>query len=79
MGDEMDKKYIKTFALALICVYLLTACTTLRHSKHMQIDGDKISYAAIGEGPVTIVLESGLGDGMESWDGIMDEMTCVSY
>ncbi|MES9991256.1 MAG: alpha/beta hydrolase [Candidatus Thiodiazotropha sp.] len=74
----MDNKTIKAFALALICTCLLTACTNLRHGKQMQIDGERISYAAIGEGPVTIVLESGLGDGMESWDGIMDEVSKIS-
>lgn len=75
---EMLVRILNGFAIAVICACLLTACTTLRNAKHQQIEGARIGYAAMGEGPVTIVLEAGLGDGMASWDGIIDELSRIS-
>ncbi|MEW8029970.1 MAG: alpha/beta fold hydrolase [Candidatus Thiodiazotropha sp.] len=74
----MSIRSFKCLAILMICGYLLTACTTLRHSKRVEIEGMPVGYAAVGEGEVTIVLESGLGDGMASWDGILDELSQIS-
>ena len=74
----MSVRLIKGFVMALVCVCLLTACTTLRNVKHQQLEGTRIGYASLSEGPVTIVLEAGLGDGMASWDGVMDELSEVT-
>lgn len=64
--------------LVMICTYLLIACTSPCHTKRLEIDGAQVGYAALGEGPVTIVLEAGLGDDMASWDGIIDELSTIS-
>ncbi len=77
-GEAMYIRLVKGFTTAVICVSLLTACTTLRHAHLQQIGDSRIGYASIGEGPVTIVLEAGLGDGMASWNGIMDELSEIS-
>ncbi|MFI0459781.1 MAG: hypothetical protein ACH254_19525, partial [Candidatus Thiodiazotropha endolucinida] len=67
----MKIRFLKGLAVVVIGGYLLTACTTLRHSERVELEGSAVGYASVGEGDVTIVLESGLGDGMTSWDGIM--------
>ncbi|PVV13547.1 MAG: hypothetical protein B6D77_04260 [gamma proteobacterium symbiont of Ctena orbiculata] len=74
----MTVRLLNGFVMALICVCLLTACTTLRNVKHQPIEGTRIGYASLGQGPATIVLEAGLGDGMASWDGIMDELSEIT-
>ncbi|MES9975146.1 MAG: alpha/beta hydrolase, partial [Candidatus Thiodiazotropha sp.] len=74
----MKIRFLKGLAVVVIGGCLLTACTTLRHSERIEMEGGSVGYASVGEGDVTIVLESGLGDGMTSWDGIMDELTQIS-
>jgi pimeloyl-ACP methyl ester carboxylesterase len=66
------------FAMALLCATLTSACTTMRHADRQQLDDTQIGYAALGEGPLTIVLEAGLGDGMASWDGIINDLSEIS-
>ncbi|MEW8506096.1 MAG: alpha/beta fold hydrolase [Candidatus Thiodiazotropha sp.] len=74
----MNMRFLKTVAMAMLCGSLLGACTTMRHAEQQQLGDGRIGYAAIGEGRLTIVLEAGLGDGMASWDGIMDELSEIS-
>ncbi|MES9828030.1 MAG: alpha/beta hydrolase [Candidatus Thiodiazotropha sp.] len=74
----MKIRFLKGLAVVVIGGCLLTACTTLHHSERIEMEGDSVGYASVGEGDVTIVLESGLGDGMTSWDGIMDELARIS-
>ncbi|MES9988852.1 MAG: alpha/beta hydrolase [Candidatus Thiodiazotropha endolucinida] len=74
----MKIRLLKDLAVVVISGCLLTACTTLRHSERVELEGSAVGYASVGEGDVTIVLESGLGDGMTSWDGIMDELAQIS-
>jgi pimeloyl-ACP methyl ester carboxylesterase len=65
--------YIRFIVVTLVSV-LVCSCATLRNSKTIVLEGEKFSYAVAGNGPVTIVLEAGLGDGMDSWAGIFDEL-----
>lgn len=69
---------LKSMMILLVCSCLVTACTTLRHSQRIEIDNGQIAYASLGEGPLTIVLEAGLGDGMGSWDGIFEELSSIT-
>ncbi|MCU7829791.1 MAG: alpha/beta hydrolase [Candidatus Thiodiazotropha sp. (ex Myrtea sp. 'scaly one' KF741663)] len=71
-------RLLKSMMILLVCSCLVTACTTLRHSQRMEIDNGQIAYATLGEGPLTIVLEAGLGDGMGSWDGIFEELSSIT-
>lgn len=34
------------------------------------VDGRRINYVVAGQGPVTVVLEAGLGDNLASWEGL---------
>lgn len=69
---------LKNIFSLLVCCFLVTSCTTLRHSKTVKIDNERVAYATLGEGPLTIVLEAGLGDGMGSWDGIFEELSSIT-
>jgi pimeloyl-ACP methyl ester carboxylesterase len=68
----------KWLVLLLISGFLLVACSTLQNSQRIEVADGEMAYASLGEGPVTIVLESGLGDGMESWDGIFEPLSEIS-
>lgn len=68
----------KGLVLVLISGFLLVACSTLQNSQRIAVADGEMAYATLGEGPVTIVLESGLGDGMESWDGIFEPLSEIS-
>jgi pimeloyl-ACP methyl ester carboxylesterase len=68
----------KWIAVLLICGLMLGACATLQNSQRIAVADGEVGYASLGEGPVTIVLESGLGDGMESWDGIFEPLSEIS-
>jgi pimeloyl-ACP methyl ester carboxylesterase len=78
MDKEERMKSGKWFLLWLICGLLLGACSTLQHSQRVEVADGELTYASLGEGPVTIVLESGLGDGMQSWDGIFEPLSEIS-
>jgi pimeloyl-ACP methyl ester carboxylesterase len=69
----------KWIVLLLISGFLLAACSTLqKNSQRLEVADGEMAYASLGEGPVTIVLESGLGDVMESWDGIFEPLSEIS-
>ncbi len=68
---------IRVLALIIGCV-LLGSCATVRHSKTANIGDSNIIYADLGDGPLTIVLEAGLGDGMEVWESTFKDMSLIS-
>ncbi|MCU7918961.1 MAG: alpha/beta hydrolase [Candidatus Thiodiazotropha sp. (ex Epidulcina cf. delphinae)] len=71
-------RILKNIFSLLVCCFLVTSCATLRHSKTVKIGNDKVAYATLGEGPLTIVLEAGLGDGMGSWEGIFEALSSIT-
>jgi pimeloyl-ACP methyl ester carboxylesterase len=74
----MNMLFMKGMVLVIISAALLMACTTPSHAERLVMDDVQVGYASLGEGAVTIVLEAGLGDGMETWDGIIDELSATA-
>ncbi|MCU7930538.1 MAG: alpha/beta hydrolase [Candidatus Thiodiazotropha sp. (ex Codakia rugifera)] len=71
-------RILKNVFSLLVCCFLVISCTTLRHSKTVKVNNERVAYATLGEGPLTIVLEAGLGDGMGSWDGIFEALSSIT-
>ena len=40
----------------------------------IRIDGRNVVYARAGSGDVPVIFEAGLGDGLESWDPIFEDV-----
>lgn len=56
----------------------MTGCSTLPHTKQIETeDGSYTYYLSSGKSP-TVVLESGLGDDMTSWEPIITELESFS-
>ncbi len=59
----------------LSLVVFLSGCATLSPKFVTEIQNSRIDYAMAGEGPVTVVFESGLGDGMDTWEPVFDQVS----
>lgn len=51
----------------LVVANLLGACSTLPPAERVTTSDAKHTYTMAGEGSPTVILESGLGDGQDSW------------
>jgi pimeloyl-ACP methyl ester carboxylesterase len=61
--------------LILVVIICLTGCSTLPRSERVTNTNGSYSYVLQGTGVPTVILESGLGDGRESWSPIFDEIS----
>jgi pimeloyl-ACP methyl ester carboxylesterase len=61
--------------LIFVVIIYLTGCSTLPRSEQVTTPNGSHSYVIQGTGIPTVVLESGLGDGKESWSPIFDEIS----
>ncbi len=59
----------------LILFVLLSGCATLSPRFVAELQGNRVTYAMAGEGSVTVVFESGLGDGMATWQPVFDPIS----
>ncbi|GAB4235513.1 MAG: alpha/beta hydrolase [Ekhidna sp.] len=62
---------MKKLFLVLI---VLSSCLSLKQNT-VSIDNDTYQYVLEGQGHFTIILESGLGDDMNTWDPIYNRLT----
>ncbi len=53
----------------------LSGCATLSPKSETELRGRRTAYALAGEGTITVVFESGLGDGMDSWEPVFDSVS----
>ena len=53
----------------VLCVCLF-GCATLTPKFETALQSKRVAYAMAGQGSVTVVLESGLGDGMDTWEPV---------
>lgn len=70
-GETMKLKRIAPI-LAIAC---LTGCSTLPPAQHTTTPEATHSYVLSGTGSPTVILESGLGDGKESWTPVYDQLS----
>ena len=64
-------------SVKLLCAVaaLLSGCSTLPQSSHLEHAGATVSYAAhSGSSPATVVFQSGLGDGMAVWAAVLQNL-----
>lgn len=61
----MNPKYLR-FAL-MIAVVFLAGCSSMPGAKRVTTPDARHTYMLSGSGAPTVILESGLGDGKESW------------
>lgn len=59
----------------LILFVFLSGCATLSPKFEAALQGNSVAYARAGEGSVAVVFESGLGDGMDSWEPVFDPIS----
>ena len=59
----------------LILFVFLAGCATLSPKVETELQNNRITYAVAGEGSVTVVFESGLGDGMDAWEPVFDPIS----
>ncbi len=62
----------------LFLLVVLSGCATLSPKFETEHQGRRVAYAMAGEGSVTVVFESGLGDGMDTWEPIFDPISSVA-
>lgn len=64
-----DEKPNRMRAVMIIAISTLafSGCATLPQSNTISTASGRYSYVASGHGKPAVVLESGLGDGMQSW------------
>ncbi len=62
----------------LVTLVLLSGCATLASKLETELGNDRMANALAGEGPVTVVFESGLGDGMDTWEPVFDPISSVA-
>ena len=56
-----------------ICIFLfLASCSTLPNTKQIETKHGEYSYHISGKGDFTVVLESGMGDDMTSWEPVLN-------
>lgn len=61
-------------ALALLVLVAPAACSTRLTPTIAQVSGRSVEIVESGEGTVTVVFESGLGDDWEPWDEVASEV-----
>ncbi len=76
-GKCHKRNNLGVLSLMLGC-FLLSSCVTLLNSETVDVGDTEFVYATLGQGPLTLVLESGLGDGMDSWESIFEEISLIS-
>jgi pimeloyl-ACP methyl ester carboxylesterase len=59
----------------LILFLFLSGCATLSPKFVTELQSHRVTYALAGEGSVTVVFESGLGDGMDKWEPVFDPIS----
>ncbi len=62
-------------AAAALSLFVLAGCATVAASGAQSSGGAKMGYALSGKGSPTVVFEAGLGDGKESWAGILESIS----
>jgi pimeloyl-ACP methyl ester carboxylesterase len=61
--------------IVAIAALLLSACQTLPGARSETINGATVQFMTRGHAGPTVVLESGLGDGMEVWAKVVPEVS----
>lgn len=61
-----------------ISVVCIAGCSTMPGSQHISTPDVRHTYVLAGNGAPTVILESGLGDGKESWAAVYDEIAGLS-
>lgn len=67
-----------TNALAVMLVLALSACAGLPQSKLISTASGTHEYVAAGQGRPVVVLEAGLGDGLESWSSVFHDVAQIT-
>lgn len=62
----------------LFLVLFQAGCASLSQKSTTELAGRRVAYALSGEGPNTVVFESGLGDGMDTWASVFDSVASFS-
>ncbi len=57
---------------------LLSSCSTLKNVEKMRVNNRQVEYVTAGTGSPTIVLESGMGQTIDTWVSIFDSLTSLS-
>ena len=67
LSSAVRLPYGKTMrrAVILVSITCVSGCATLSPKLQTTLESRRVTYAMAGEGSVTVVFESGLGDGME--------------
>jgi pimeloyl-ACP methyl ester carboxylesterase len=80
----MEKNFQMRWAVALILIINLCACVSPLHNaqrgglRRVDAGGHHLQMLIAGDGNPTVVLESGLGDTMESWAKVQPEVAKFS-
>jgi pimeloyl-ACP methyl ester carboxylesterase len=59
---------------AVLLIVGMYACATLSPKFHTTLRSNRVAYAMAGNGSVTVVFESGFGDGMDKWEPVFDSI-----
>jgi pimeloyl-ACP methyl ester carboxylesterase len=62
------------FVVAIAILFAACGCAALPDSQSIETPLGTYSYVTAGQGSPAVVLESGLGDGKEAWQPIVDEI-----
>ena len=69
----MPRSSLRQRLLATVCV-LASGCSALPPAQHAKVGGAQIAWVRTGSAGPTVVLQSGLGDGMSPWAAVMDRL-----
>ena len=63
---------------AALAIALLTGCASLPVSSSEPVGGASVTYATVGEGSPTVVMEAGLGDSRATWNDLAMRLSGAS-
>ena len=69
----MPNNHFNTWITGLT-VAALSGCSTMPNTTQVQYEGAKVSVAQRVGGPPIVVFQSGLGDGMSAWSGVLQRL-----
>lgn len=65
--------------LAFATLLAVSACATKTNDDHVvSVDGHRVAYQVLGTGKPVVVMISGMGDGMNSFQDVAAELAEVS-
>jgi len=68
-----------TILLSLILPLMACSQMPVASGNKLMVDGNSITFTETGSGTPTVVFESGLGDGQESWASIYDDVSGFAH